>query len=118
MSDVPKAESQEGIAIVGMAGRFPGADDIGQFWRNLCEGVDAISHFSEADLRAAGVSQALLDNPGYVRARSLFRDPECFDSAFFGYNPREADLTDPQHRVFLETAWQALEDAGCDPARF
>ena len=80
--------------------------------------MDSISHFSQADLRVAGVSQSLLDNPNYVRARALFRDADCFDAEFFGYNPREADLTDPQHRIFLETAWQALEDAGCDPARF
>ncbi len=118
MSESIQAGSQEGVAIVGMAGRFPGADDIGAFWRNLCGGVDSISRFTEAELREAGVSQSLLENPSYVGARALFRDAECFDAQFFGYNPREADLTDPQHRIFLETAWQALEDAGCDPERY
>ncbi len=106
------------IAIVGMAGRFPGARSVAELWRNLRAGVESIRLFTEEELRAAGVDPALLANPRYVRAGAVLDDIELFDAAFFGVPPREAELMDPQHRLFLECAWTALENAGHDPARF
>src|SRR5207248_3059235 len=103
--------------VVGMAGRFPGADDVGQFWRNLCDGVEAITFFRDDELIEAGIDPALVADPDYVKARGLLGDAEGFDAAFFGYPPREAELLDPQHRLLLEMAWAALEHAGYDPER-
>ena len=102
------------IALVGMAGRFPKAGNIDQFWRNLCRGVEAISFFSDEQLEAARLSFPK-GNPSYVKARGILEDADLFDAAFFGVNPREAEVMDPQHRVFLECAWEALESAGYDP---
>uniref|UniRef100_UPI0025E0A326 type I polyketide synthase n=1 Tax=uncultured Sphingomonas sp. TaxID=158754 RepID=UPI0025E0A326 len=103
------------LAIVGMAGRFPGAAGVDQFWQNVAGGIKSIRIFSEAELEAAGVEDALLRQPNYVKAGTVVADVELFDAAFFGYNPREAELMDPQHRLFLECAWEALERAACDP---
>jgi acyl transferase domain-containing protein/acyl carrier protein len=105
----------EPIAIVGMAGRFPGAADLRQHWDNLRAGVESITFFSDEELAAAGVDAALLRNPRYVRARGVLQDAELFDATFFGLSPREAEIMDPQHRVFLEAAWEALESAGYAP---
>jgi amino acid adenylation domain-containing protein len=107
----------EGIAVVGMAGRFPGARDLDEFWQNLRAGRESIRFFSEGELLAAGVPSELLARPDYVRARGALDDFDRFDAAFFDIAPREAELLDPQHRLFLEAAWEALEDAGCDPGR-
>ena len=107
--------SMESIAIVGMAGRFPGAADLQQYWDNLRAGTESISFFSDEELVAAGVDPRLLRHPRYVRARGVLQDAELFDAVFFGLSPREAEIMDPQHRVFLETAWQALESAGYAP---
>ncbi len=85
----------------GMAGRFPKARNIDEFWRNLSDGVEAISFFSDQELAAAGVGTPK-DNPNYVKARGVLDDAGLFDAGFFGINPREAEVTDPQHRVFLE----------------
>ena len=104
------------IAIVGMSCRFPDANDVSVFWRNLEQGVESISFFSEAELLAAGVDPALLADPAYVRAGAVINDIDCFDAAFFGYSPREASLIEPQQRIFLECAWEALERAGYTPA--
>jgi len=106
-----------GIAIVGMAGRFPKARHIDEFWRNLCNGVEGISFFTDEELAASGVAVPK-DDPNYVKARGVLEGAALFDAAFFGFTPREAEVMDPQHRVFLECAWEALEDAACDPARF
>lgn len=106
------------IAIVGMAVRLPGANDVEQFWMNLCSGVESIARLSDEDLLAAGVCPALLTNPDYVKCRSDIGDPGLFDASFFGYSPREAQYMDPQQRIFLETAWQALEHAGYDADRY
>ncbi|MFJ5951212.1 SDR family NAD(P)-dependent oxidoreductase [Streptomyces noursei] len=100
------------IAIVGMACRYPGADDVGQFWKNLRDGVESLTHFDADTLAEAGVPPALLDHPDYVKARGILADPALFDAEFFQITPREAELIDPQHRVFLECAWEALEDSG------
>lgn len=106
------------IAIVGMAGRFPGADDVDALWRNVRDGVESVASFTDAQLRAQGVSQALLDDPAYVKAGTQFKGFDQFDAGFFGYSPREAEYLDPQQRIFLECAWAALEHAGCDAHRW
>jgi acyl transferase domain-containing protein len=105
------------IAVIGMVGRFPGAPDVEAFWRNLRDGVESISFFSQEEL-AAGVSRALLSRPDYVRAKGVLAGAELFDADFFGFTPREAEVTDPQHRLFLEAAWEALETAGYEPATY
>ncbi|MGH8761737.1 MAG: SDR family oxidoreductase [Nitrosospira sp.] len=106
------------IAIIGMAGRFPGADDVEAFWRNLREGVESITFFNDQELLDRGVPPKQLDDPLYVKASAQLEGVDRFDASFFGYTPREAAETDPQHRLFLEVAWQALEDAGYDAATY
>jgi len=106
------------IAIIGMAGRFPGAADLDQLWRRLCHGAELISFFSPAELTAAGVGEHLAADPAYVPAAGVLDGIEDFDADYFACSPREAMLMDPQQRVFLECAALALLDAGCDPARF
>jgi acyl transferase domain-containing protein/acyl carrier protein len=114
MSEEVESEDLEGVAIIGMAGRFPGAPDIEAFWRNLRQGVEARTVFTDEQLEAAGVERAQRENPHYVRTGFILDGPELFDAPFFGFNPREADILDPQQRVFLECAWEALERAGYD----
>jgi acyl transferase domain-containing protein/acyl carrier protein len=106
------------IAIIGMAGRFPGARTLDQFWQNLANGVESISAFTEQDLLAEGVDPQILKHPSYVNAAGVLDDIEWFDARFFGYSPREAEIIDPQQRFFLECAWEALESAGYDPERY
>lgn len=106
------------IAVVGMAGRFPGASSVAAFWQNLCAGVEAITFFTDEELLAAGVDRQQLANPDYVKAGSLLADIEQFDADFFGFPRREAELLDPQVRLFLECAWEALEAAGCAPEQY
>jgi acyl transferase domain-containing protein/acyl carrier protein len=105
----------KGIAVIGMAGRFPGAKSVDQFWQNLRDGVESISFFTDDELVNSGLDPALLRDPNYVKARAVLEDIEMFDASFFGFTPREAALMDPQHRLFLECAWEALENAGYDP---
>ncbi|MEV0350758.1 SDR family NAD(P)-dependent oxidoreductase [Nonomuraea sp. NPDC050680] len=102
------------IAIVGMACRFPGATTPGEYWRNLAGGVEAISRLSEAELAAAGVEPRAFKHPHYVNAAALIDDMEGFDARFFGYTPREAEVRDPQGRLFLESCYAAVEDSGYD----
>jgi polyketide synthase PksN len=106
------------VAVVGMAGRFPGAPGLDAFWRNLLAGGDTISRFSREEMDRAGVPAELLDHPAYVAAGGEFPGPDLFDAALFGYTEREAEITDPQHRILLECCWEALEDAGYDPFRY
>ena len=106
------------IAIIGMAGRFPGARNVAEFWRNLKDGMEAIRSFSDAELLAAGVSADELGQPEYVKSGVILDDLDMFDAAFFGFNPRDAAIMDPQHRLFLECAWEALENAGHVPESF
>jgi amino acid adenylation domain-containing protein len=106
------------IAVVGMSGRFPGAADVEALWRNLCGGVEAISRFSEEELIASGVPPEVFRGPNYINAKGISEGVGWFDAGFFGYTPREAEIIDPQQRMFLEVAWEALENAACDPARF
>jgi amino acid adenylation domain-containing protein/natural product biosynthesis luciferase-like monooxygenase protein len=118
MSDSADSIS-DGIAIIGLAGRFPGARDTAQFWKNLAGGVESIRFFSDDDFRRAGLDPAALaKEQDFVRARSVMDDADLFDAGFFGIERREAEVMDPQHRVFLETASEALDNAGCDPERY
>jgi amino acid adenylation domain-containing protein len=107
--------SAPAIAVIGMSGRFPGARSPEEFWQNLIGGVDSVSHFSDAELE---VGHATRSQPGYVGARSVLADVDKFDAAFFGIYPKEAEQMDPQHRIFLECAWEALEGAGHAPGSF
>lgn len=103
------------IAIIGMAGRFPQAADLDAFWRNIAAGAESLASLSDEDLDAAGVPAALRARPTYVRRGTFLEQAEYFDAAFFGYSPREAQVIDPQQRVFLESAWEAMENAGYAP---
>lgn len=103
------------IAVIAMTGRFPGAKNIEQLWRNLRDGVESVLEFTEEELLAAGVDRSRLADANYVKAGTVLNGPDLFDAAFFGFNPREAQITDPQHRLFLECAHEALELAGYDP---
>ncbi len=114
-----KDNEPSGIAIVGIAGRFPGANTVGKFWQNLVSGVESVSRFSGSELECAHAQRSSLsDDPRYIMARPVLDDVELFDAAFFGVTPKEAELMDPQHRIFLECAWNALEDAGYDSTRY
>ncbi|MEM9566770.1 MAG: beta-ketoacyl synthase N-terminal-like domain-containing protein, partial [Cyanobacteria bacterium P01_E01_bin.34] len=106
------------IAIVGMACRFPGAPNLEQFWQNLRNGVECVTFFSDRELLDAGVDPDLLANPHYVKARAILEDIDRFDARFFELTPREAEITDPQHRLFLECAWEALERAAYEANSF
>jgi phthiocerol/phenolphthiocerol synthesis type-I polyketide synthase E len=106
------------IAVVGMAGRFPGANSVSAFWDNLKQGRESIVTISEDVLAAAGVRSDVLANPAYVRRAAILDGIDEFDAAYFGISPHVARLMDPQHRLFLQCAWHALEDAGCDPGRY
>jgi acyl transferase domain-containing protein/acyl carrier protein len=114
-----KAESiRSGVAVVGMACRLPGAASVEEFWTNLCGAVESIRPLSEQELVEAGVEPEELENPRLVRAGALVEGIDQFDAGFFGINGREAEVMDPQHRLFLECAWEALEHAGYDPSRY
>ena len=117
-SDADSPDIHSDVAIVGMAGHFPGAQNIGELWRNLRGGVESIRPLSDAELRAAGVGESTLSDPRYVKSCAPLGGLELFDAGFFGFSPKEAAILDPQHRHFLECAWEAIEDSGHDPGRF
>jgi acyl transferase domain-containing protein len=117
MTPAPEAVAPDGIAIIGMSGRFPGARNLSEFWNNLRHGVESISFFSAAKAAASGAEPRITQNPNFVNAGGILDDIELFDAAFFGINAREAETLDPQQRLLLECAWQAMEDAGYDPDR-
>ncbi|HEY3821033.1 MAG TPA: beta-ketoacyl synthase N-terminal-like domain-containing protein [Polyangiaceae bacterium] len=100
------------VAVIGMAGRFPGAADVRAFWKNLSAGVEAVRHFTDDELRASGEAEESIGDPSYVKACGRLDGIDLFDAAFFGMSPRDAAIFDPQHRVFLECAWEAFEHAG------
>ena len=106
------------IAIVGMAGRFPAASSTSELWKMLREGREATQWMTADELREAGVSDTDIDDPDYVRASMVLPKMEMFDAEFFGFSKRDAAILDPQHRHFLECAWEALEDAGYMPTQF
>jgi acyl transferase domain-containing protein/NAD(P)-dependent dehydrogenase (short-subunit alcohol dehydrogenase family) len=109
------SDNLNGIAIIGMACRFPGAKDLDAFWKSLCEGRESITFFSREELAEAGVPAHVLDTPGFVPASPCLEDVDQFDAGFFGVTGREASIMDPQQRLFLEVAWEAFEDAGYHP---
>jgi len=117
-SKTPEHYDGSEIAVIGMACRFPGAGGTETFWRNLQKGVEAITFFSDEELNSSGVNPKALEDSRYVKARPILEDVEMFDAAFFGFNPREASIIDPQHRLFLECVWQAIESAGYDTERY
>jgi acyl transferase domain-containing protein len=106
------------IAVIGLACRFPGSQDSAAFWTNLRNGVESITVLTEEDLRTAGVQERLYQDSNYVRMRGIIDGIDLFDADFFGVTPKEAELMDPQHRLFLECAWETFEHAGYDPERF
>ncbi|MGH8602857.1 MAG: type I polyketide synthase, partial [Gammaproteobacteria bacterium] len=111
-------ELENGIAIIGIAGRFPGAGSTHQFWRNLEQGTESVTFLSEEELKTAHVGDEVLNSANYVKASTLLENVDRFDAAFFGITQREAMVLDPQHRFFLECSWEAFENAGYVPDRY
>ncbi|HEY6351409.1 MAG TPA: beta-ketoacyl synthase N-terminal-like domain-containing protein [Candidatus Angelobacter sp.] len=103
------------VAVIGMAGRYPAAGNIEEFWQNLKQGKECITFFPLEELLAAGIDPVLLAHPNYVRAQGVYQGTYLFDAPFFGYTPAEAEFLDPQHRALLECSWEAIEQAGYDP---
>lgn len=103
------------IAIIGMSGRFPGSNNLEQFWQNIKNGVESISFLSAEELSKYGIKEKSINNPNYVKASAAVSDIDMFDADFFGYSPRESQEMDPQQRLFLECAWEAIENGGYDP---
>ncbi len=114
----PLEEESSDVAIIGMSGRFPGAGSIEEFWRNLRDGVESIRFFSRQELLQAGLDPSLVGHPQFVKAQPVLDQIDMFDAAFFGLSPREAEIMAPQHRLFMECAWEALENAGYVPESF
>ncbi len=110
--------AETGIAILAMDGCFPASPDLDSLWRNLRQGRECLTTFDRAELAATGIAPEMLDDPAYVATRGVLDDVELFDPELFGLGAREAELTDPQHRVFLECCWRVLERAAVDPRRF
>src|SRR5262249_25618713 len=106
------------IAVIGVAGRFPGADEIGEFWRNLKSGQDSIASFGTEEVETSAAGASLTHDSRYVAARPVLKEVEGFDAGCFSMTPEEAVSIDPQHRLFLECAWTALESSGYDPSNF
>jgi acyl transferase domain-containing protein/acyl carrier protein len=110
-----QADKLDGIAIIGMSGRFPDACNLVEFWRNLRDGVESVTTFTDEQLLSAGEDPALLNSPEYVKSGIVLDGIDQFDAGLFGFTPREAEITSPEQRIFLECAWEALENAGYDP---
>lgn len=106
---------EKDIAIIGVSARFPGAEDANTFWKNLLEGIESISSFSDDELRESGIGEEVLASSNYIRRRGILGNALNFDANFFDITPRDAEIMDPQHRVFLECCWHAFEDAGYVP---
>ena len=113
-----KALGNPDVAIIGMACRFPGANNLEEFWQNLCNGVESIATLKDSEILASGVAPDLLNHPDYVKASPILENIEDFDREFFGYTAKEAKLLDPQQRLFLECAWESLEDGGYNPDEY
>ena len=118
MSNSESPAAVESIAVIGLTGRFPGARNVDELWNNLTDGVEAITRFSDQELKAAGTDPAYSKLPGFVNAGSVLTDIDQFDALFFGYSARDAECIDPQQRLFLESAWECLEGAGYDPETY
>ena len=111
-------QQTEAIAIIGMSGRFPGASSVEEFWEKLKQGEELVQKFTKEELLEAGIDKALLENPKYLRRKGALEGVEDFDAQFFNFTPKEAMITDPQQRLFLETTWEAFEHAGYDPYNY
>ncbi len=118
MSDLPLTEDRDDVAVIGMSCLFPGARGTTEFWRNLCHGVESVTNFSDEELESSGIDPTLLRDPNYVKSAPVLNDIDLFDASFFDFTSREAEITDPQQRIFLECAWEALEDAAFNPETF
>ncbi|WWE79903.1 acyltransferase domain-containing protein (plasmid) [Burkholderia gladioli] len=116
--DISDDERMSSVAIIGLAGRFPGAPDVDAFWRNIRDGVESITFYSDEELREAGVDESYLASEHYVKAAAVIEGADLFDARYFNLSPNEAQYIDPQQRLFLECAVEALDNAGCDPDRF
>jgi 3-oxoacyl-(acyl-carrier-protein) synthase/acyl carrier protein len=114
-TEIQPVSNVDGFAVIGMAGRFPGASNINEYWENIKNGIESISFFNNEELAAQGVPAAMLENPAYVKAKGISSDKDRFDAAFFHYTPQEARIMDPQMRIFHECVWEACEDAGYNP---
>lgn len=119
-SQTEPTAQQEGldIAVIGMAGRFPGAPDVETFWRNLSDGEESVSALTLQQLLDAGVDRQTAERPNYVKARAILEGIDLFDAPLFGMTPKEAEMTDPQQRLLLECAWETFDRAGYDPLRY
>ena len=117
-SDPPGQAHSDGIAVVGLACRFPGARSIDEFWQNLRDGLESVSFFSDQELEASGVDPAMRHHPNYIKAGAILEDVELFEADFFGVTTQEAEMMDPQHRLLLECAWEALESSGYAPESY
>ncbi|SCG74692.1 type I polyketide synthase [Micromonospora coxensis] len=117
-TDLPADDGIEPIAIVGLAARLPGAADVNEFWRNLVDGVESVTELTREEQLARGATAEEVDDPGWVNRAPLVDGYDEFDAGLFGMTAREAEITDPQHRLFLESCYTALQDAGYDPARY
>jgi len=120
MSEINNENTYTGleIAVIGAAGRFPGAKDLSEFWKNLKNGVESISFFSDEELKQSDIDTQLINDPQYIKAKGILEDIQYFDSSFFNYNSAQADIMDPQLRIYYECAWSALEDAGYNPETY
>ncbi|GCE15727.1 hybrid non-ribosomal peptide synthetase/type I polyketide synthase [Tengunoibacter tsumagoiensis] len=116
--DVPQPAADCDVAVIGMAGRFPGAHNLDEFWENLRQSVESIKLFSDEELLAAGIAASTVSNPRYVKAKGVLDGVDYFDADFFGYSPKEAEVMDPQVRLLHECVWEALEYAGYNPERY
>jgi acyl transferase domain-containing protein len=118
MNQTESTQNLDCIAIIGMAVRMPGALNVEQFWENLSSGTESISQFTKEEMLEAGFSPDIVNHPNFVAAKGIMENAEMFDANFFGISPREAELMDPQHRVLMECAWSAMEDAGVVPEQY
>jgi non-ribosomal peptide synthase protein (TIGR01720 family) len=118
MSETNLKDAVEQVAIIGMAGRFPLAKNVSEFWERVRDGVECISFFTDEELIREGVDSAVLADSNYIKAKAALEDIDLFDAGFFGFSPKEAETMDPQQRFFLECAWEALENAGYDSERY
>jgi acyl transferase domain-containing protein len=118
MNNLSPSKLTDGIAIIGLSGRFPGANNIDEFWQNVKNGVESIAFLSDQELLAEGIDSATLADPSYIKAKGVLENIAGFAAAVFGFSPREAEITDPQQRLFLECAWEALENAGYNPKTY
>jgi acyl transferase domain-containing protein len=112
MNQEASSDYLDAIAVIGMAGQFPGAKNIDSFWENLRNGIESIFTLNNDELIAVGIAPEVFQDTNYIKAKGILENIELFDANFFGFNPKEAEITDPQHRIFLECAWEALENAG------